>query len=234
MNILFNGGAVWGFCEYTGTLQYIREHHLTFDRVYGVSAGAGIAALYVLGIEMPDIMDMWNNALANTKVGDSLTINHIMGCKFLFSKCPNAYKLANNRLFIGITGKHGFFWKSAFNSNRDLGNALICGGTIPLLSSYTAKIKNQYAIDGGIGISASDIPKNTIVVSSTMPFPFSVLPPSPHVQYLLRTLGYYKMKQKAYKATCLNPHKLDQNIVQLLFFIQEHQLKHYSKHHIED
>lgn len=113
-NILFNGGAVWGFCEYIGALQYIREHKLTFDKVYGVSAGSGIAALYVLDIEMSDIMEMWNGALTITKLGDSLTLNQLLGCNLLFSKRPNAYKLANNKLFIGITGENGFFWKSKF------------------------------------------------------------------------------------------------------------------------
>ena len=138
MNILFNGGAVWGFCEYIGSLQYIREHKLEFDRVYGVSAGSGIAALYVLGFEIDEILDMWNAALAKTKINSSLTENHIMGCRFLFDKRPDAYKIANDRLFIGISGANGFFWKSKFTSNDDLGNALICGGTIPLLSSYDA------------------------------------------------------------------------------------------------
>jgi hypothetical protein len=230
MNILFNGGAAWGFCEYIGALQYIREHNLTFDKVYGVSAGSAIAALYVLGIEMSDIMEMWNDALTNTNFGDSLTINHIKGCNFLFRKCPDAYKIANNRLFVGITGKNGFFWKSKFKSNRDLGNALICGGTIPLLSSYTAKIKKQYAIDGGIGISMNDIPKNTIIVTHTTPFPLSTLPPSPFIQHVLQALGYYKMRTYNYTARCIDSSPF---VIKLLFLLQHHQNKQYDKSHIE-
>ena len=230
MNILFNGGAVCGFCEYIGALQYIREHNLTFDKVYGVSAGSGIAALYVLGIEMSDIMEMWNNALTHTKFGDSLTVNHIMGCKFLFHKCPDAYKIANNKLFIGITGEKGFFWKSKFKSNRDLGNALICGGTIPLLSSYSAKIINQYAIDGGIGISVTDVPPNTRVVTHTTPFPLSVIPPSPFIQHALQAIGYYNMRQTSLTINCLD---INENMKWLLFLLQEYQTKLYNKHHIE-
>lgn len=230
MNILFNGGAVYGFCEYTGALQYIREHNLRFDKVYGVSAGSGIAALYVLGIEMSDIMEMWNNALTNTNVGDSLTTNHIMGCNFLFRKCPDAYKIANNKLFIGITGENGFYWKSNFKSNRDLGNALICGGTIPLLSSYTAKIKKRYAIDGGIGLSMNDIPKNTIIISPTTRFPISVLPPSPFIQHVLQALGYYNMRKKTNRISCMN---INESIIRLLFWIQNKQTKQYNKRDIE-
>jgi hypothetical protein len=229
MNILFNGGAVWGFCEYIGVLQYIREHNLVFDKVYGVSAGSGIAALYVLGIEISDILEMWNDAITNTKFGDSLTINHILGCKFLFRKCPNAYKIANNKLFIGITCKNGFFWKSKFKSNRDLGNALICGGTIPLLSSYTAKIKKQYSIDGGIGMSVIDKPHDTFVVSPTTPFPLSVIPPSTFIQEALKAIGYYKMRQTTSEINCLN---INENIKWLLFFIQEYQYKQYNKFNI--
>jgi hypothetical protein len=230
MKILFNGGAVWGFCEYIGALQYIREHNLSFDKVYGISAGSAIATLYVLGIETSEIMETWDNALANTKLGDSLTINHLLGCKLLFRKRPNAYKLANNRLFIGITGRNGFFWKSEFKSNRDLGNALICGGTIPLLSSYTAKIKKQYAIDGGIGISISDVPEKTIVVTHTTPFPLSVLPPSPFIQHVLQALGYYKMRSYNYTARCINASPF---VIKLLFLLQHYQSKQYNKNHIE-
>jgi hypothetical protein len=231
MNILFNGGCVWGFCEYIGALQYIHEHNLKFDKVYGVSAGSGIAALYILGIEMTDIMEMWNDALANTKFGDSLTINHIIGCNFLFSKCPNAYKIANNRLFIGITCENGFFWKSKFKSNKDLGNALICGGSIPLLSSYTCKIRKRYAIDGGIRLTNYDIPKKTLVASPTTPFPLSVIPPSPFIQHVLQALGYYNMRNSSCKASCLNINKC---IYRLLFWIQKYQTNKYNIHDIID
>ena len=79
MNILFNGGAVWGFCEYIGSLQYIFDHKLKFDRVYGVSAGSASASLYVLGFELDEIIVWWKTTLDNTKPTDSLTENHLMG-----------------------------------------------------------------------------------------------------------------------------------------------------------
>jgi len=227
MNILFNGGAVWGFCEYIGALQYIREHKLTFDKVYGVSAGSAIAALYVLEIEMSDIIEMWTNALSDTS--DSITAYQLIGCEFLFKGRKNAYKLANDRLFIGITGENGFFWKSKFKSNRDLGNALICGGTIPLLSSYNGTIHNKYAIDGGIGISVNDVPPNTRVVAHTARFPLSVTPPSPFVVNILQAIGYYKMRIPCFTAKCIN---INESIQKVLFFIQKYQPKTYNKRDI--
>jgi predicted acylesterase/phospholipase RssA len=225
MNILFNGGAVWGFCEYIGSLQYIREHKLDFDRVYGVSAGSGIAALYVLGFEIDEILDMWNAALAKTKLNSSLTENHIIGCRFLFDNRPDAYKIANDRLFIGISGANGFFWKSKFTSNEDLGNALICGGTIPLLSSYDAFCDTKISIDGGIYILPSDVPENTRIIRPTTPFPLSVIPPAPFIQHILQAIGYYNMRTISNEISFMEINPL---LIQILFVIQQYQPKQYN------
>jgi hypothetical protein len=228
MNILFNGGAIWGFCEYIGALQYIREHDLKFDRVYGISAGSGIAALYILGFEFDEIFTMWNKALNETKITSSLTENHLVGCRFLFENRPDAYKIASGRLFVGITGLDGFYWKSEFTSNEDLGNALICGGTIPLLSSYDAVCNGKVAFDGGFCVSPKDVPENTRIISHTASFPISVIPPSPFILHILQALGYYNMRTTSYDIKCMNVHP---NIVKLLFIIQQLQPKQYG---IED
>ncbi len=225
MNILFNGGAVWGFCEYIGSLQYIIEHNLFFDRVYGVSAGSGIAALYVLGIDINDILEMWKNALDNTKPTSSLTENHLLGCHFIFNKCPDAYKIATGRLFIGITGEKGFFWKSKFTSNKDLGNALICGGTIPFFSSYDGYCDGKISIDGGFGITQSDIPKHTRVVNPITPLPISLIPPTEKIYRILRAIGYYNMRNINRK---IKQENIEPCILLLLRLIQQYQTKQYS------
>ena len=223
MNILFNGGAVWGFCEYIGALQYIREHNLEFDRVYGISAGGGIAVLYALGFELDEILAMWNKALDETKLNSSLTENHLTGGRFV-TQNPDAYKIASGRLFIGITGIDGFFWKSEFTSNDDLVNALICGGTIPLLSSYDAICNGKMALDGGFSVSHRNVPENTRIISPTTPFPVSVIPPSPFVQHTLQALGYYNMRtiSREIRFVEINP-----VVIQLLFATQNYQPKQY-------
>ena len=224
MNILFNGGAVWGFCEYVGALQYIREHNLEFDRVYGISAGSAIAALYVLGFEVDEITAWWNKTLGDTNLYSSLTENHLIGSRFV-TRNPDAYKIANGRLFIGITGANGFFWKSEFTSNEDLGNALVCGGTIPLFSSYDAVCNGKMAFDGVIGVSASDMPENTRIVCPTTPFPVSVIPPSPFIQHTLQALGYYNMRKISQEIRCREIHPV---VIQLLFMIQQYQPKQHG------
>ena len=230
MNILFNGGAVWGFCEYIGSLQYIREHGLEFNRVYGISAGGGIAVLYVLGFEPDEILSMWNKALVETKLNSSLTENHLMGCHFILKHRPDAYKIANGRLFIGVTGITGFFWKSKFTSNEDLCNTLICGGTIPLCSSYDAICNGEKSIDGGICISSKDVPKNTRIITPTTPFPLSVIPPPPFIQHTLQAIGYYNMRNKNQLFRCFDVHPI---MTKLLFIIHEYQYKQYNTDDIE-
>ena len=224
MNILFNGGAVWGFCEYIGALQYIREHNLEFERVYGISAGGGIAVLYVMGFEVDEILTMWNKAASETKLNSSLTENQLLGVRFV-TRSPDAYKIASGRLFVGITNEDGFFWKSEFTSNEDLGNALICGATIPLFSSYDAVCNEQMAFDGGIGLSPNDVPENTRIITPTISFPISVIPPSPSIQHILQALGYYNMRNVSYEIQCMDIHP---DIVKILFVIQQFQPKKYG------
>ena len=224
MKILLNCGAICGFCEYIGALQYIREHNLEFDRVYGISAGGAIAVLYVLGFEVDEILTWWNTTLSQTKLTSSLTENHLIGSRFI-ARSPDAYKIASGRLFIGITGEDGFFWKSEFTSNEDLGNTLICGGTIPLFSSYDAVCNGKMVFDGGICLSPNDVPENTRIITPTIPFPISVIPPSPFIKHTLYALGYYNMRTISNEIHCLGIHP---DIVKFLFVIQGFQPKQYG------
>ena len=131
MNILFNGGCVWGMFEYIGVIQYIKYNDIKIDKLYGVSSGSVIALCLLLDIDIQEFARFMENVVQKTKF-QSLTEMQLLGVKYVFDTRPDAYKKANNRLFVGITDADGFRFKSNFSSNADLANTMICGGTIPL------------------------------------------------------------------------------------------------------
>ena len=189
MNFLFNGGCIWGLFEYIGAIQYIKSNNIQIDKLYGVSSGSAIALCVLLDIDIQEFTRFMENVVQKTKF-QSLTEMQLLGSKYVFDTRPDAYKKANNRLFVGITDTDGFRFKSNFSSNAYLANAMICGGTIPLFSSYNSVCDGRCAIDGGAGFTSIHIPKNTIVILPTTPFPMSAIPPPDFIQQILIQLGY--------------------------------------------
>lgn len=189
MNFLFNGGCIWGVFEYIGAIRYIKEHDITYDKLYGISAGGGIAVCLLLDIDIDELIS-YNERIVNETAFKSLTEIQRLGVEFVFEGRPDAYKLANNRLFIGLTNKNGFYFKSTFTSNDDLANAMICGGTVPLFSHCNSICDGHHTIDGGIGFTDEHLPINTIVIRPTAPFPLAALPPPVFLQKLLIAMGY--------------------------------------------
>ena len=186
MNILFYGGCYWGMFEYIGALRYIKEQNINFDKVYGLSAGSAIALCLLLGIDVEKLLIFMDKTLCENK-NSSMTEIQIIGCRYVLSNNPNAYKLLHKKLYIGVTDKKGFHFKTSFKSNEDLASILICGGSIPLLSSWKTE-KTQ--IDGCIAFDNNLVPENTIVISPTAPLPLSAIHPPKWLQYILREHGY--------------------------------------------
>ncbi len=193
MNLLFNGGCVWGFFEYIGTIQYIKEKNIKIDKLYGVSAGSAIALCLLLDIDVNMLVDFCIHTVDKTKF-KSFTEMHIMGCEYVLKQHPDAYKRVNNRLYIGLTGENGFYFKHLYTSNLDLANTIICSSSIPIVTSYETICDKQLTIDGGFSFCPKHVPKHTIVVTPTVPFPISALPPPELIQRLLILLGHHNMR----------------------------------------
>lgn len=194
MNFLFNGGCTWGFFEYIGAVRYMKEQNIRIGKLYGISAGSAIALCLLLDIGFEELVTFIEQTIQETQF-KSLTEMHLLGIQFTLANRPNAYKLATNRLFVGLTNADGFYFKSTFTSNDDLANTLICGGTIPFLSSYNSICDNKMTLDGGIGFTTRHIPQNTIIIRPTAPFPLSAVPPLPMLQKILIELGYRNARE---------------------------------------
>jgi hypothetical protein len=217
MNILFYGGCYWGFFEYIGALRYIKEQNIKFNKVYGISSGSAIALCFLLGINVEKLLIFMEKTMIENK-NSSMTEIQILGCRYVLSNNPSAYKLLHKKLYVGVTDKKGFHFKTSFKSNEDLASILICGGSIPLLSSWkTEKTK----IDGGIAFNI--VPENTIVISPTAPLPLSAIHPPKWLQYILIEHGYNMGRHYIQcKNTNVNKNKLsDPKIIQLCILIYE-------------
>jgi hypothetical protein len=194
MNLLFDGGCVWGFFEFIGALRYIKENNIQYDKLYGISSGAAIALCLLLDIDLIELACFAEQTVENAKF-KPLDEIQFSGIEFALDKRPDAYKIANDRLYIGLTNGDGFYFKSKFKSNDDLANAIICGATIPMFSSYNSVCDDKITIDGGIGFVQNGLPKNTIVVHAITHFPISAIPPPKFLQSLLIQIGYLHMEQ---------------------------------------
>jgi hypothetical protein len=188
-DFLFNSGCIWGFFEYIGTIKYLKNKKIDIGKIYGVSSGSAIALCLLLDIDIDELTEFCIKVVTEFKTFTDL---HIMGCEFVLKKIPDAYKIANDRLHIGITSKDKFYFKNTYTSNLDLANTIICSSSIPILSSYETICDTVPTIDGGFSFRQEYVPKNVIVIRPTTTFPISAIPPSDVIQKLLILLGYHK------------------------------------------
>jgi len=184
--ILLNGGSVWGFGEYIGVLKYIQDYNISFDRIYGISAGTGIGICILFNIPWEELFKFYNDIICETNYDDSLTINHMKGLEFVFKNAPDdAYKQICGKLYIRLSGENGGYWKSQFSSNRDLMNAMVCGGSIPFISTYECVVQGNHSYDGGVCPFLKIEPEYLPIT----PFPLSVIPPHSVILNLLLVIG---------------------------------------------
>jgi len=161
MNVYF-GGASYGMIYYMGMFDEFRK--LNINRIYGNSAGALSALLFICGFTSDDAKALFYK-FVRIQNGIDLTKAHVDSLKLILSEHPNIYK--NTNLYIGVTTPNGFIWKNTFESHVELVNTLLCSYHIPFLCSYDAKCEQQNAIDGGLGISLlKDLPEDTLTIGA--------------------------------------------------------------------
>jgi len=193
-HIFFNGGGFTGFYEHIGAIQYIHENKLTFDKYYGVSAGVSAIIVLLLQYDIDDFLSYLENIFKQQLFSNEINVTdlHMQCIKYGINRYPDAYKILNNKMFIGITLSSGFIWKSKFTSNEDLSNAVLCSGNIPFVSSYRAKIDTKLAIDGGFGLL--EIPPDTLSIKTSLYFPLNMIYPISIFRQIIIQYGYMNVK----------------------------------------
>lgn len=222
-NIFFNGGGFTGFYEHIGAINYIRENNLTFEKYYGVSAGVSAIIMILLEYDIQHFLSYLNSIFQEQITNKQIDISelHMKCVKYAIDRSPDAYKIVNNRLYIGITTPDGFIWKSEFTSNLDLANACLCSANIPIISSYDALLPNNIpTLDGGFSIMEKHLPSDIICVSPTIHFPFSMIYPVLHIaKQILIHNGYNNMKYNRRKPLLSSTIYGSSAIINSVFFL---------------
>lgn len=169
-------GCSWGCIYHIGVYKKIYEifsrDELENMRWGGTSSG-GLVALCICLSKTPDeclqIFNKFSDQAKKIGVFGKMSIYHR---EILSKLCPdggNEYKSLNGRLFIGITR---FLCKfeliSKWKSNKDLRNTLHASMHIPFYMTHIEKVKDKFAIDGGLSGNIANIDENTITISPTM------------------------------------------------------------------
>lgn len=173
-NIYMTGGS-WGIIYQLGAVTQLRELVTTTNpNLYGCSAGAVCWVLLLLYSD-ERILEIYHMLVSNvhTAVRKSplsyetynTTIQLMKLYELIDHDHPEAYKIINKRVNMGITTQNGFVWHNTFNSNRELFNTLFCSGHVPILASYNARLNGIRCIDGAIGIvNELDVPDDCLVI----------------------------------------------------------------------
>jgi hypothetical protein len=215
MNLFFTGGGILGMFYYAGMIRYIRDSKVKVDKVYGVSAGAAIGMCLLLDIDIAKLITFMENT---AKECLNVTEIQMKGVSYVLDQRPDAYKILTKRLYIGLSCKDGFRYKSRFKSNLDLANAIMATSCIPLLSSW----KSKY-IDGSIAFNPKNIQKDLIVMVCKIPFPLNMFIPPKNMQSLLIENGYRDAKNNIKTKNNDASYERDMNpmLLQLCFFLHD-------------
>lgn len=229
-NIFFNGGGFTGFYEHIGAINYLRENNLTYEKYYGVSTGAFAIIMILLDYDINHFLSYLDSIFKEYISKNHIDVSELLikCAKYAIDRSPDAYKIANNRLYIGITTPDGFIWKSEFTSNLDLANACLCSANIPFISSYEALLLNKTpTLDGGISIMEKHLPSDVICVATTLRFPFCMIYPDFHIgQQILIHNGYNNMKYSRRKPSLSSDIYGSPVLINAIFFLNSLLPKH--------
>ena len=153
---------------------------LRLTRIGGHSAGALIAIMIVLGIDVDRIRETYQRLADQARIegvwGGKMTQYHFDVLDEILSD-ENAYLICNRRLQVGLTitkptwsdpNSAEFVIVERWTSNSDLRNCLLCSFHVPVYCTYDAKWTHNgtqhIALDGGMGYDKSLLPRRCLSI----------------------------------------------------------------------
>jgi hypothetical protein len=182
-NIYFQYGGIQAFYMYIGAIRVLHKNKHQLDlpnlRVYGCSAGAAFALIFLLVLR---------DIVTADQVEKELDIVCNKPNEFMFDVAPygvqllsalfvkyiggkNIMRLINKRLFIGISSVNDFRFVRKFRTNYDLCHAIMISCSAPLMSSYVNVYRGIPCLDGGVQFKLHYLPKGTFVIYNATEFP---------------------------------------------------------------
>ena len=238
-DVYFNYGGLYGVFELIGAIKELQKNkNLIANRckVYGCSAGAGMAFVYllikhnflkqeVIYDEMNRIVDATNhNSIEQTTMGlfDEL-----------FSKyCPNDIGFLQKRLNVGVSTNNGFVFMNKFSCKADLYQSLLLSCKIIGSSKCPPHTDDIVCLDGAWQFDPKlHLPKNSLILKPLDMGLVNLLKPPLAIRQLLTLRGGLITFEaiECYKKTGLCPvvdiYTPLKDMAPVAFFIQEHFLQ---------
>jgi hypothetical protein len=181
MDKIYLCGGSLGAMYYIGIIRALHERNIRIKSIYGNSAGAFFALVYMLKMTVSQIETLLQTAVVqhiHTKVASQpwrissyqMTEPCFRVFREIHRKYPNAYKKCSGKLFVGTVRQDtGFIWQSEFSSNEELFHAILCSSNIPFVCNYNAINNKMSCLDGCMGMCMEYLPADvvTIGVSNT-------------------------------------------------------------------
>lgn len=173
-NVYLTGGA-FGMIHQLGAMKTLRKYDMSNIMFYGCSAGALTCVMVLLGYKDDQLLGIYHDFAyrsfyaTTTKPFEydsyNLTPLHFHVLAKIKKDYPDAHKILNKKLNIGVTTEKGFKWYNEFGTIEELINILLSSFHVPCLCSYDAIIDNMKCIDGGFGCNIDEhLPRKTLIV----------------------------------------------------------------------
>lgn len=240
-NIYFNYGGIYAFYMYVGAIRVLYKNKAQIDmknlRVYGCSAGAAFAFIFLLVLNDIVTVDQVEHELdqvftnANEFMFDIAPygIKLLEGCFLQYIGNREILRIVNKHLFIGISFEHCFRFIHKFHSNYELCDVLMISCSAPFMSSYVNVYRGATCLDGGVQFKLYCLPRGTFVVYNATEFPEACTIPDKDAKSALIANGilfvekYLRNDRASYKADLYkNEHTFTDETVKNIFFIHKY------------
>ncbi|MDC7125551.1 MAG: patatin family protein [Spirochaetales bacterium] len=163
--LILEGGGMRGAFT-SGVLDALLKHEMSFDNVYGVSAGASTGVSFI-SRQFERNKKVFVEGVDNYKYFSFKSFiknKNFLNTELLFDTYPNnlipfdyeAFKNSPTKFFAVttdcITGKAAFFEKSSSDAKNFIMNILPASNSLPFISP-PVKIDNSFHLDGGLSCS---------------------------------------------------------------------------------
>ena len=202
--VLFNGGAVCGLVWHISTVRFMmrlrRRRSVAFDwpslRVYGISAGAAAALLWMCDVPPANYKSLFYSLIAESQTaaryGDHSSITRIQLAMLDYVRSHSHDRLVrivrSRRLYVGISSaRDGFVFSNGYTTVDELLHLVMCSATIPLVCTYHGLLRGASVCDGGVLFNSRARlahrlhEADTLVVEPPIPLPLSLVVPAPLV-----------------------------------------------------
>jgi len=240
-NIYFQYGGIQAFYMYVGAIRVLHANKHQLDlpnlRVYGCSAGAAFAVIFLLVLYDVVTIDavekevdlvcnrpnefMFDVAPYGVQLLRALFVKYIGG--------KNILRFINEHIFIGISFVNDFRFVRKFRTNYDLCDAIMISCSAPFLSSYVTIYRGKPCLDGGIQFKLYCLPRGTFIVYNATEFPQACTIPDDETKRTLIQDGmdfvekYLRNNRTLYNAGLSNnEHQFSEETIKNIFLIHKY------------